>query len=124
MLLHEPEIRFDRELRIPDLAGWQAERFDGPEIGPMLVSPDWICEVLSPSTARWDRAEKMPLYAAHGVRWLWLLDPVARTLEVYRRQESLWLALGTHAGDDRVAAEPFDAVAIDLGSVWRLPGKP
>lgn len=121
VLLDEPDIRFGDEVRVPDLAGWRAERYAEPESGPYVAAPDWICEVLSPSTTRFDRGEKMPLYASHEVTHLWLVDPVAETLEVYRREGRLWLALETFAGDTHIRAEPFEAVTIDLGSLWRRP---
>jgi Uma2 family endonuclease len=123
VLLDEPEVRFADELRNPDLAGWRMERYREPDEGPFMVMPDWICEVLSPRTAQVDRGEKMPLYARHGVEHLWLVDPDARTLETYRREGDLWLALATYGGDARVRAEPFDAAELDLGALWRTPGE-
>ncbi len=122
VILIEPELRLGDEIRAPDLVGWRAERYEEPDDGPFLVAPDWVGEVLSPSTTRYDRSEKMPLFARHGVSHLWLVDPAERTLEVYRREGELWLLLGTHAGDAEVRAEPFDAVALDLGALWRVPG--
>jgi Uma2 family endonuclease len=121
VILIEPEIRFGDEIRAPDIVGWHTERYDEPESGPFLVAPDWVCEVLSPSTAAFDRKEKLPLFARHGVSHVWLVDPTAETLEVYRRQSELWLLLATHGGDEAVRAEPFDAVSLDLGALWRVP---
>jgi Uma2 family endonuclease len=57
------------------------ERYEEPEDNPITLVPDWICEVLSPTTARGDRGENMPLYAAHGVSYLWIVDPLMKTLE-------------------------------------------
>lgn len=121
LILHEPEVRFSDELRVPDLAGWRVERYVEPEEPPYVIIPDWICEILSPSTAKTDRAEKMPLYARHEVEHVWLVDPEADTLEIYRRHGELWLLLGTHAGDVKVRAEPFAAIELDLASLWRTP---
>lgn len=124
----EPGIRFGDELRVPDLAAWRAERFAKPDgDGPYLVMPDWICEVLSKGTVREDRTKKMPLYAQHGVQWLWLLDPVAQTLEVYRLREGAWLHVRSLGGDAKARIEPFDAVELDLTLVWgpmREPTEP
>lgn len=117
-ILDEPGIRFGNQMRIPDLAGWRAERFPAMHEGPMVVMPDWICEALSPSTARSDRTAKLPLYAHHGVRHVWLLDGQIQTLEVYRLENGRWSLVGAHAGGDKVRAEPFDAVELDLGLVW------
>lgn len=122
VILDEPEIRFGEELRNPDLAGWRADRYEEPDDGPYVVIPDWICEVLSPRTAQVDRGEKMPLYARHRVEHLWLVDPDAKTLEVYRPEGELWLALVTHGGEARIRVEPFESVELDLGALWRKPG--
>ncbi len=114
----EPRIRFGEEMRVPDLAAWRAERFVAQPRGPLTVVPDWSCEVLSPSTAAFDRAEKLPLYAAHGVGHLWLIDPVAQVLEVYRLEHGAWLVVGAYSADAKVRAEPFDAIELDLVNVW------
>lgn len=124
VIFAEPRIRFGDELRIPDLAGWRVERYREPERGPFVDAPDWICEVLSPSTAADDRGAKMPLYARHAVGHLWIVDPLAKTLEVYRREGELWLALVTHGGDVCARIEPFDAVELDLSVLWRVPTAP
>jgi Uma2 family endonuclease len=111
----EPYIAFGADVRAPDLAGWRRERFTRPRKGPLTVVPDWICEVLcAESTAATDRSEKMPLYAAHGVRHLWLVDPEIRTVEVYRLLERKWLVLDTFRGDAEVRAEPFEAIELCL----------
>jgi len=115
----EPRIAFGGDIRVPDIAGWRRERFSAPRRGPIEVTPDWICEVLSQdSTAARDRGEKMPLYASHGLAHLWLVDPELTTLEVYRLLDGHWLLLETFVGDAKVRTEPFEAVAIDLSALW------
>ena len=121
VILDEPELRLGDEVRAPDLAGWRVERYEEPDDNPMILVPDWICEVLSPTTVRVDRTEKMPLYARHGVGHLWIVDPMMKTLEVYRREGSVWVVSSTHAEDDVVHAEPFSHEGLDLGALWRLP---
>jgi Uma2 family endonuclease len=124
VILHEPELRLGEEVRAPDLAGWRVERYEEPEDNPITLVPDWICEVLSPTTARIDRVEKMPLYVEHGVDHLWIIDPVMKTLEVYRREGGLWIVCSSHGADDVASPESFDAVPFELGALWRLPEKP
>ena len=114
----EPRIQFGDQIRVPDLSAWRAERFSSPRRGPFVVIPDWICEVHSPATALVDRTEKMPLYASHGVQHLWLLDPIGRTLEVLRLAGGHWLLVRSAGGDQKVRAEPFDAVELDLSILW------
>jgi Uma2 family endonuclease len=124
VILDEPRIRFAEDVRVPDLAGWRRERWkDPPRRGPLNVIPDWICEVLSTSTKAEDIAIKLPLYARNKIQHAWLLDPDARTLEVYRLEGAGWFLAATHAGEMRVRAEPFDAVELDLSLLW-LPPEP
>jgi Uma2 family endonuclease len=89
-----------------------------PDVPRFELAPDWVCEVLSPSTQAIDRADKLPIYAAHGVRHAWLVDPASRTLEVYRLEGERWLILGTHRDDAVVRAEPFDAIDLKLSKLW------
>jgi Uma2 family endonuclease len=118
VILDEPRIRFGDECRVPDLAGWRVERYVTPAKGPYLVTPDWLCEVLSPGTARSDRTQKMPLYARHGVGHVWLIDPVIQTLEVYRLLGETWGLVKTYGAEDKARPEPFDAVELDLAMIW------
>ena len=125
-IIFEPEVHFvvDTEVTVPDLAGWRRERL--PEIPRghrFTVPPDWICEVLSPGTARTDRIDKMPLYASFGVEFLWLLDPLARTLEVFALRDGRWSMVGAHQGTEQVRVAPFEALEVDLGALWAGSGE-
>ena len=80
------------------------------------------CEVLSPSTERYDRAAKVALYAAAGVAHAWLVNPLQRTLEILRLSSVTpgeWSALGVHRDDAKVRAEPFEELELDLSILWR-----
>lgn len=118
IVLHEPKIDFGPDLLVPDLAAWRRERFVSPRRGPYQVTPDWVCEVLSPSTARFDRGTKLPIYAREGAEYAWLVDPERQTLEVFKRHDDAWLTVATHGEDDRVRAIPFEAVELDLSPIW------
>jgi Uma2 family endonuclease len=103
----------------PDLAGWRRERMPAlPVDHSITVVPDWICEILSPSTRAVDQRVKRPFYARIGVAYLWFVDIEARSLTVSKLADGRWLELGVHGEDDRVRAEPFDAVEIALGDWW------
>ena len=118
----EPEIHLGRDIFVPDVAGWRRERV--PEYLTGLaweVAPDWVCEVLSPSTARFDRIRKLPKYAEHQVAWAWLVDPAIQTLEIYRLERGQWVVASTHEGDDVIRPAPFDAVDFPLGALWLNP---
>ncbi|MCC6557048.1 MAG: Uma2 family endonuclease [Polyangiaceae bacterium] len=127
VILDEPELHFpdptaegEIDAVVPDLAGWRVERMpELPETAYFTLAPDWICEVISPSTAKVDREEKMPIYAREGVRTAWIIDPIARTLEVFALGAGgRWGSARVYRDDTRVRAEPFDAVELDLAVLW------
>jgi len=125
-ILDEPEIHFirDTEVLVPDLAGWLRERM--PRLSRdhrFEIVPDWVCEILSPSTAKTDRVVKMPVYARYGVPYLWLVDPLAHTLEAFALHGGRWTVIGLFQEQDSVTVEPFIEIALELGGLWlETPG--
>jgi Uma2 family endonuclease len=118
-ILFEPELHLSADVLVPDLAGWKRERLPAlPEEAYFALAPDWVCEVLSPSTASTDRVKKLSIYAREQVRHAWLVDPLAKTLEVLRLENGRWSIVATHADLDVVRAEPFDAIELDLSLLW------
>lgn len=118
-ILYEPEIHLGKDVLVPDWAGWRRGRMPRiPETAYFTLAPDWVCEILSPSTASFDRGEKLAAYAREGVSHAWLIDPLARSLEVLRLDAEQWHVLATHAGSDVVHAEPFGEIALALGALW------
>lgn len=119
IILDEPEIWLSEHILVPDLAGWRKERLLGlPKTEWRSVSPDWVCEIVSPGTARIDKVRKMPIYAQFGVQHLWVVDPATRTLDVFQLDSGRWVLLASFAEDDRVRAEPFQDLEIELGNFW------
>ncbi len=124
VILSEPEIHLGPkpDKLVPDLAGWRAERMpdlaDDDDCAFYDVAPDWACEVLSPRTESTDRIKKMHIYQRERVGHIWLINPVRRTLEVYRLESAHYLLLGTFGGDTVVRAEPFDAIELPLQVLW------
>ena len=127
VILIEPELQFADSTAprginavAPDLAGWRRERMPKlPEEAFFTVAPDWICEVLSPSTDAYDRNTKMPLYAREGVRHAWIVDPIAQTLELFELGVAgRWILADVHQDDARIRAAPFDAIELDLSVLW------
>ena len=113
VILDEPELRLGP---IPDVLVPEVFAADAPAF--ISIAPDWVCEVLSPSTESTDRGKKMRVYRREGVGHLWLLDPMLKTLEVYRRENGRYSLIDTYEGDGPVRAEPFDAIELSLGSLW------
>jgi Uma2 family endonuclease len=122
LILMEPEIHFirDTQVAVPDLAGWRRERMPQlPEDHRFDIVPDWVCEILSPGTVRKDRALKMPLYARFGIQHLWLIDPLARTLEAFELREGRWSLVEIFKDEETVTAPPFAAAPFSLAVLWR-----
>ena len=118
-ILDEPELHLGADVLVPDLAGWRRERMPTlPDAAACRLAPDWVCEIVSPRTAGIDRGHKTTLYARERVAHLWLVDPPARTLEVYRREDAGWLLASTHTGAGAVRAEPFEAIELDAARWW------
>ena len=119
IILFEHELMLGEHLLVPDFSGWRKERFPGvPNENWISIPPDWVCEILSPSTARLDRVRKSPIYAQHEIPYLWLIDPNEKTLELFRLHAGKWLMLAAFAENDKVRAEPFQEVEIDLANLW------
>ena len=119
VILYEPELHFGKDVLVPDLAGWRRERLPTlPADAYMTLAPDWVCEVLSPSTETIDRVKKLRIYARERVAHAWLVDPLKQTLEVLPLESGRWTSLDTHEGRTRVRAAPFAAIELDLGALW------
>ena len=118
-IIDEPELHFGEDVLVPDLAGWRRDRMpDFPDAAYVTLAPDWVCEVLSPSTRKLDLHGKRPIYAREGVGHLWLLDPADRTLEAFEMREGHWLLIATAKDADPVRIRPFDAITFSLGDLW------
>lgn len=88
------------------------------DVAAFDLAPDWVCEVISPSTGRLDRTRKLPVYARELVGHLWIVDPISKTLERFVLAGGSWLLQGASGQDDLVRAEPFEAIEIDLSGFW------
>ena len=118
-ILDEPELHFGNDVLVPDLAGWRRERL--PAIPPdayLTLAPDWVCEVVSPSTEYIDRRKKLRIYAREGVTHAWLIDPLRQSLEVLALTSGSLEQIEEHHGDVPVRARPFDAVELELRALW------
>ena len=118
-ILYEPELHLDDEVLVPDLAGWRRERMPQlPDTAYFTLAPDWVCEVLSPSTRKLDLVHKRPIYASAGIVHLWLIDPMERILEAFRLHDGKWQLIATVEDDDPVRIAPFEAVTFSLAELW------
>jgi Uma2 family endonuclease len=103
----------------PDLVGWRRERLPQPgPVRPIQVVPDWVCEVLSPSTAARDRVIKRRLYAQAGIPHYWLIDPELRALEALALRDDVWVELGVYDETSTARIAPFDAIELEIGRLF------
>ncbi len=118
-IIDEPELHLGEDILVPDLAGWRRERLPTlPNAAFFELAPDWVCEVLSPSTRQLDLTDKRDIYAREGVSHLWFVDPDAHTLEAFELKEDHWVLHASLAGDAPVSLPPFDAISFPLSALW------
>jgi Uma2 family endonuclease len=115
----EPELCCGNDVLVPDQAGWRrTNTADRPTTAAFTDRPDWVCEIVSPSTGKIDRTRKMRIYAREGVGHLWLVEPTLRTVEVYRLKGGEWVVATVCGGDGPARMEPFDAIELDVSRWW------
>jgi Uma2 family endonuclease len=115
----EPELHLGPDVLVPDLAGWRRERMPVfPDTPAFDLAPDWVCEVLSPGTRRFDLTEKRELYRLNAVAHLWLVDPDARTLEAFTLTSGAWTLTAAFQDTDAIRAAPFEAITFPLNALW------
>ncbi len=125
LFLDEPELHLGPHVIVPDIAAWRRERLPTlPDTAFIETPPDWVCEVLSPSTRRIDRTDKLAIYAGFGVGDAWYVDPDARTLEVLALSGGKWLVEATFKDADAVSAPPFAEHTFPLDALWPPPSPP
>ncbi|MBP7570331.1 MAG: Uma2 family endonuclease [Acidobacteria bacterium] len=118
-ILYEPELHLGADVVVPDWSGWRRSRMPRlPDEAFFALRPDWVCEIVSPSTAALDRGRKLAIYAREGIPHCWLIDPAAGTLEVLQLESGRWTILATHVGDVVVRAAPFEATELPLARLW------
>ena len=121
-ILYEPQIHLGEDIVVPDIAGWRRERMPVyPDTAYFTLAPDWVCEVLSPSTRKLDLGGKSAVYAQAGVEYIWFVDPIARSLEAKVLRGGKWVAIATLHDDATVSLPPFEAISFNLGDLWPPP---
>ncbi len=121
ILLVEPEVHLQADILVPDLAGWRKERLPKvPVEASLKLSPDWVCEILSPRTASLDRGDKLKVYAREQVGDIWLVDPSAQTLEMLLLDGASYRLAQVFSGNQSARIPPFDAIELELAVLWDL----
>jgi Uma2 family endonuclease len=115
LFIPEPQLHLGAHVLVPDVAGWKRERLpDVPKTPGITTAPDWVCEVLSPATAKRDRGAKQAIYAEFGISYFWVVDPANRLIDAYQLVAGKWMLLGSVGGDDEVSLPPFEAARFTL----------
>ncbi len=119
-ILSEPDLHLLGNVLVPDLAGWRSARYpaDAGDVVGLEVAPDWVCEILSPSTQAKDRIVKLPRYAKAGIDWAWLVDPLAQSIEVYQRARDTWTLAHATMEVDMAKLPPFESLELPLAQLW------
>ena len=122
VFMTEPELHLGIQVVVPDIAGWRIERLsEVPDAAYLETQPDWVCEIVSPSTEQVDRGPKRRIYATAGVQYLWLLNPVSKVLEAFKLDGEEWRNITTVVDGEDVSVEPFEAISFPLDVLWPLP---
>jgi len=116
----KPELRLDANVFVPELAGWRSECWLDDELSDE-TTPDWVCDIVTPSAEAYDARIKLPTYAHHGVTHAWIVDIADNRVEVKRFEKDHWIDLAVVEMNEPFRAEPFLEVEIDLGSIWASP---
>jgi Uma2 family endonuclease len=104
---------------VPDVAGWRQDRLpELPRDEYIRAVPDWVCEILTPFTRRYNLLVKKDYYARLGVPHLWLADRAANTLTAYQLESGNWVDVGTYADEIAACIPPFEAANIDVKGLW------
>jgi len=118
-IIAEPELHLSEDIVVPDIAGWRRERMPRvPATAYFMLVPDWVCEVLSPSTRRFDLGGKNSVYAREGVSYFWLVDPDNRSLEAFKLRKGEWALIDRLFNNELVSLPPFEEISFSLGDLW------
>ena len=121
-IIDEPQLHLGEDIVVPDLAGWRRERMPVfPDTAYTTLAPDWVCEVLSPSTRKLDLGGKSAVYARAGVGYIWFVDPIAHSLEANVLRDGKWVEIAKLYDDATVSLPPFEAISFNLGDLWPPP---
>ncbi len=112
----EVDIYFDPQSTLrPDVSGWIRQRLpELPAEVPIRVLPDWACEILS-TNRRNDLIRKKRIYHQHHIPHCWIVDPIEQTLTAHRWSPEGYLEVLVTERGERVRAEPFDAIELQVG---------
>jgi Uma2 family endonuclease len=101
-----------------DLAGWRRERMPSRPSGIVELSPDWVCEIVSPGHERKDTLTLFLLLQRHRVPFYWLIWPEDQVLIAHQLDEGQYRVVKTISGETRAQVPPFDESELDLAYIF------
>ncbi len=117
--LPEPVLKLSENILLPDIAGWyEPQGLIGLSVNVVTDVPDWVCEILSPSTRHLDLGSKRDIYAKHGVGHLWLVDPQSQSVEAFEHKDGDFVSVGSVSEKGSVSLPPFEGVSFPLSLLW------
>lgn len=118
-ILPRVELCLGDDVLVPDLSGWRHERMPVvPNTAWIELPPDWVCDVLTPSSLTIVREQKAAAYARHGISDWWVIDPDKQAVEVHALRGNAYECAAHLIGRHALQSPPFANVAIDLGHLW------
>ncbi|WP_338269676.1 Uma2 family endonuclease [Corallococcus caeni] len=119
LIVRKAEVGLGGDILVPDLLGWRRER--APRISepdPIIPTPDWVGEVLTPETELLDRELKLPLYERAGIPHVWFIERESRLLELFLLKAGRYERRAISLDAEPVRIEPFEALTLDCSYLW------
>lgn len=124
IFIPEPKLILLEDIVIPDIAGWRLPwNLDDWSASSIADEPNWVCEVLSPSTRLLDLGKKRDCYKNNGVEYLWFIDPGILSVEAFALKDGDWLGVGSASGEDTLSLPPFELVSFPQNLLWKRFGQ-
>jgi Uma2 family endonuclease len=121
VILTEIDVYYDpHNCPTHDLAGWRRNRLPVLPDQTIDITPDWVCEILSPGHERKDFLDNLLLLQRHDVPHYWILSPEKRALMAYQLTNGKYILNVTAEGSGKIRVAPFADIELDLGAIFDL----
>lgn len=101
-----------------DLAGWRKERMPDKPSGVMKITPDWVCEIISPGYEKKDTLHIFNILLRHQVPYYWIVWPEDKALIAYKLIDSKYMAIESIENGGKVRIAPFEEIEFDLDYIF------
>jgi len=108
----------EKETYQPDIIFILKERLHIIELTKINGAPDLVMEILSPATAYYDLKEKFKVYARHGVKEYWIVDPKDKSIEIYEGQEGKFKQVQRAEEEGKVKSSALKGFEVELKDIF------